>query len=141
MKKILITIIAIVTFTAAKAQTSDTVRTSNLDTTVVEKPTVLPEFSGGEEKLKKYHATHIHYPRKAKENNTQGTVILKLLIEKDGSVSDIKVIQSVSVEIDNESVRVMKASPKFIPGKDAVGQPVRSYYICPIKYTLISVDR
>jgi TonB family protein len=141
MKTTLITIIALLAFTAAKAQTSDTVKTGSLDTTIVEKPAVLPEFSGGEEKLKKYHATHIHYPRRAKENNNQGTVLLKLLIEKDGTISDVKVIQSVTVELDNESVRVMKASPKFIPGKNALGQPVRSYYICPIKYTLISVDR
>jgi len=94
-----------------------------------------PQFKGGLEAFSNYLGTHIIYPTLARKIDQQGTVIVSFVVEKDGKVSDIKVRRSVSTDIDSEAVRVIKNSPRWIPGMQ-FGRPVRVNYSVPISFTL-----
>lgn len=75
-----------------------------------------PHFPGGLKKFYIYLSKNIHYPPGAVKNHIEGKVYLVFAIEKDGSIGDIKITKGVSKEIDAEAVRVLKNSPKWIPG-------------------------
>lgn len=94
-----------------------------------------PEFPGGEEALYKYLAENIKYPEKAKNNKVEGRVYITFVIEKDGTVSDAKVLRSVNEELDAEALRVINAMPKWKPGMQR-GVPVRVQYNIPISFKL-----
>lgn len=94
-----------------------------------------PEFPGGVEALYKYLAENIKYPEKAKNNKVEGRVYITFVIEKDGSVSDAKVLRSVNEELDAEALRVINAMPKWKPGMQQ-GVPVRVQYNIPIYFKL-----
>lgn len=94
-----------------------------------------PEFPGGEEALYKYLAENIKYPEKAKKNKVEGRVYITFVIEKDGTVSDAKVLRSVNEELDAEALRVINAMPKWKPGMQR-GVPVRVQYNIPITFKL-----
>ncbi len=94
-----------------------------------------PEFEGGMEALYKYMAENIHYPEKAKADGVQGRVMVKFIIEADGSVSNAEVVRGVSPECDAEALRVINAMPSWKPAtKD--GQNVRVHYVVPIYFRL-----
>lgn len=93
------------------------------------------EFPGGQDSLIKFLIRNIKYPELAKELGVQGTVYLKFIVEKDGRITNIKVIRGVHPSIDAEAIRVVKMFPNWIPGKQR-GRPVRIYYNLPIKFTL-----
>ena len=95
----------------------------------------MPEFPGGVEAMMKYVAENVKYPESAKENNLQGRVIVKFVIEKDGSVSNVEVGRGWGNELDDEAVRVVKAMPKWKPGKQD-GKPVRVSFMLPINFKL-----
>lgn len=94
-----------------------------------------PEFPGGVEALYKYLAENIKYPVMAKNNKVEGRVYITFVIEKDGTVSDAKVLRSVNEELDAEALRVIKAMPKWKPGMQQ-GVPVRVQYNIPITFKL-----
>lgn len=94
-----------------------------------------PEFPGGEEALYKYLAENIKYPVMAKNNKVEGRVYITFVIEKDGNVSDAKVLRSVNEELDAEALRVINAMPKWKPGTQR-GVPVRVQYNIPITFKL-----
>lgn len=94
-----------------------------------------PEFPGGEEALYKYLAENIKYPEKAKNDKVEGRVYITFVIEKDGTVSDAKVLRSVNEELDAEALRVINAMPKWKPGTQR-GVPVRVQYNIPISFKL-----
>ena len=94
-----------------------------------------PEFPGGEEALYKYLAENIKYPIMAKNNKVEGRVYITFVIEKDGTVSDAKVLRSVNEELDAEALRVINAMPKWKPGTQR-GVPVRVQYNIPITFKL-----
>ena len=91
--------------------------------------------TGGDNEFRTWIAQNIHYPQSAVDAQIQGKVYLQFVIEKDGSLSNIKVIRSVDPEIDNEAIRVLVQSPKWSPGKQQ-GRPVRVNYIFPIAFKL-----
>ena len=95
----------------------------------------MPEFPNGIEGLMDYVAQNVKYPESAKENNLQGRVIVKFVIEKDGSVSNVEVGRGWGNELDDEAVRVVKAMPKWKPGKQD-GKPVRVSFMLPINFKL-----
>ena len=95
----------------------------------------MPEFPNGIEGLMDYVAQNVRYPESAKENNLQGRVIVKFVIEKDGSVSNVEVGRGWGNELDEEAVRVVKAMPKWKPGKQD-GKPVRVSFMLPINFKL-----
>jgi TonB family protein len=96
---------------------------------------VMPQFRGGVEGFGRYLSNHIQYPDFARERNIQGQVILSFVVEKDGKLTDIKVSKSVAPILDEEATRVLKNSPKWIPGT-SMGSPVRVYFSVPVNFAL-----
>ena len=97
----------------------------------------VPEFPGGLDKFGAYLGKSIRYPAVARENGTQGRVIVTFVVERDGSLTDIKVTRGIGSGCDEEAVRVLKNSPKWKPGIQN-GRPVRVQYSVPISFTLAS---
>ncbi len=100
--------------------------------TVVES---MPEFPGGESALYKFLAKNIEYPQIANEGGIQGRVFVTFVVEKDGSITDVRVLRGIGGGCDEEAIRVVKSMPKWKPGKQR-GKPVRVQYNLPIKFTL-----
>jgi TonB family protein len=96
---------------------------------------VMPEFPGGELKLMNFLSSNIRYPEMERDNDIQGTVQVKFIVNTDGSVSDIVVVKSVSPALDNEAIRLVKMLPKFSPGKQS-GKTVRVYQTIPVVFKL-----
>lgn len=94
-----------------------------------------PSFPGGESTMKSYLNSNVKYPDVAQENGVQGRVIVESIIEKDGSMSDVKVIRSVDPSLDREALRVVKAMPKWTPAK-LKGIPVRTKCTTPVVFRL-----
>lgn len=100
--------------------------------TVVEK---MPEFPGGEKKMNKFIQKNIIYPPKARLEGRGGISYITFVVEKDGSLSDIKVLKGASggTDLDEEALRVIKSMPKWKPGKQN-GKKVRAVYNLPIRF-------
>jgi TonB family protein len=99
-------------------------------------PQVFAKFPGNE---MKYLADSIRYPEEAKEKKVGGIVYVSFVVEKDGSISNIKIIRSPDASLNNEAVRVISTMPKWIPGKEK-GKTVRVYYTLPVRFSLPSVS-
>ena len=95
----------------------------------------IPQFPGGDQALLQFLAKNVKYPPEASEHGIQGKVVLRFVVEPDGSITDIKVEKSVDPLLDKEAIRVVKKMPKWIPGRQN-GQPVRVYYSLPIGFRL-----
>lgn len=100
---------------------------------IVENPAVPP--TGDIPSLLKWIANHIEYPQSALDNGIQGKVVLRFVVEKDGSIGDVIVARKVDPALDKEAVRVLKSMPKWTPGKQR-GKAVRSYFTLPISFTI-----
>lgn len=94
-----------------------------------------PEFPNGEENMYKYLGANIKYPKDALENGIQGTVVVKFVVEKDGTISNVKAIRKIGGGCDEEAVRVVKRMPRWKPGKQR-GKPVRTEFTLPIQFKL-----
>ena len=94
-----------------------------------------PEFPGGTAALKKWLASNVRYPQMALENGISGRVIVKFVVEKDGSVSGVTLVRGVDKDLDREAIRVVKSMPKWQPGKNN-GQAVRCYFNLPVNFKL-----
>ena len=95
----------------------------------------MPSFPGGQSALLQYLSSNIKYPVVAEENGVQGRVIVTFVVERDGSITDVKVIKSVDPSLDKEAIRVTKAMPHWIPGKQN-GSAVRVKYTLPVTFRL-----
>ncbi|MCD6180280.1 MAG: energy transducer TonB [Bacteroidales bacterium] len=95
----------------------------------------MPEFPGGEAAMYKFIGKNIEYPRMAKESGISGRVYVTFVVERDGSVTDVKILRGIGGGCDEEAVRVIKKMPRWSPGKQR-GKPVRVQYRMPIKFTL-----
>ena len=95
----------------------------------------MPSFPGGQGALMQYLASNIKYPVVAQENGVQGRVIVSFVVERDGSISDVKVARSVDPSLDREAQRVVKSMPKWKPGKQN-GSAVRVKYTVPVVFRL-----
>ena len=96
---------------------------------------VLPGFPGGLQAFQKFLGENLKYPEIAKKNNIQGRVFLSFVVEKDGSLSTIKVARGIGSGCDEEAVRVISISPKWTPGMQN-GKAVRVSYTVPIFFQL-----
>ena len=94
-----------------------------------------PSFPGGMEKFYEYLKKTVKYPQEAQKNNIQGKVFLSFIVETDGELTDVKVDRKLGAGTDEEAVRVMEESPKWIPGVQD-GQNVRVKYNIPISFSL-----
>lgn len=93
----------------------------------------MPQFPGGS--VQRWISKNVKYPILAQENGIQGKVFIQFVIEKDGSITDVKVMRGVDASLDKEAIRVVKSMPKWKPGKQR-GKPVRVSYTLPINFQL-----
>ena len=96
---------------------------------------VLPEYPGGMEELFAFLAKNIKYPVPAQQADQQGRVIVRFVVEQDGSITDLEVLKGVSPLLDAEAVRVVKSMPRWTPGKQK-GQNVRVQFVLPVTFRL-----
>ena len=95
----------------------------------------MPSFPGGQGALMSFLNSNIKYPVVAQENGVQGRVIVGFVVERDGSITDVKVMRSVDPSLDREAQRVVKAMPRWKPGKQN-GSAVRVKYTVPVVFRL-----
>lgn len=96
----------------------------------------MPEFPGGEKALRAFLTENVKYPSIAKENGIYGRVICQFIVEKDGSISNVRAAKSSGERsLDNEAIRVIKSMPKWKPGKQR-NEPVRTRFTLPISFKL-----
>lgn len=94
----------------------------------------MPEFIGGPDALYAFLQKNLEYPQSARDNNIEGTVLIEFVVERNGSVSNAKVIVPLFPACDQEAIRVVQMLPKWKPGEQ-MGKPVRVYFNLPIKFT------
>ena len=95
----------------------------------------MPEFPGGDLGLMKYIQRNVKYPPIAKEYNITGKVYVSFIVDKSGSVTNVKIVRGVDKTLDAEALRVVKSLPKYKPGKQR-GKAVRVMFTIPINFTL-----
>ena len=95
----------------------------------------MPQFPGGAPALLEFLSKNIRYPKEAFESNVQGRVLATFVIEKDGSISETKVVKAVDPMLDEEAIRVLNSMPNWTPGKQS-GKAVRVKYTVPINFRL-----
>ena len=95
----------------------------------------MPEFPGGMGECMKWLGQNIKYPAEAKEKGVQGRVIVQMVVEKDGTITNAKVVRGVDPLLDAEALRVVNQSPKWKPGMQK-GEAVRVKYTLPIMFKL-----
>ena len=96
----------------------------------------MPTFMGGDiSKFRSWVASKLRYPQLAQENNITGRVLLKFVVEKDGTLTNIQVLQSPDKSLADEAIRVLKTSPRWEPGKQR-NQSVRVFYTLPVDFQL-----
>ena len=95
----------------------------------------MPQFPGGPAALMEFLSKNVKYPQEAYKNGIQGRVIVTFVINKDGSISDAKVVKSVDPQLDEEALRVVHSMPNWIPGRQN-GEPVNVKYTVPITFKL-----
>ncbi len=113
----------------------------------------MPEFPGGDKAMFKYLSDNLSYPKQAREAGIQGRVLVGFVVEADGRITEVKTVRFVPVidskektkpatiamnlqkELEDEAIRVVKAMPKWTPGKQR-GRNVRVAYRLPITFTL-----
>lgn len=95
-----------------------------------------PEFPGGMSALMKYIRDNIQYPRISRENNSQGKVIVKFVVNTDGSIQDVDIVKSSNdIHLDREAIRLIKSMPKWNPGTQR-GKAVRVRHNLPVSFRL-----
>ncbi len=95
----------------------------------------MPEFLGGDDSLKSFINRTIKYPELARESSVEGNVYINFVVERDGSVTNPKILRGIGSGCDEEAIRVIKSMPKWVPGKQN-GEIVRVQYNLPIKFKL-----
>jgi TonB family protein len=99
-----------------------------------------PSFLGGDVEFQNYVVKNVRYPAKARENKTQGRVIVTFVVEPDGSLTNARVVRGIGDGADEEALRVIKASPKWKPGIQN-GRKVRVQYSVPIQFSLAKAEK
>ena len=95
----------------------------------------MPAFPGGMQALMAFLIENIQYPADAQKQKVDGRVLVNFVVEKDGSITEVKVLKPGFPSLDAEAIRVVKAMPKWKPGYQN-GQPVRVQYTVPINFSL-----
>ena len=128
LKVALMMFVLLFSFMTSTAQT----KKNNMVFDVVE---VMPQYPGGQIAMLKYIMENIKYPEQAMKEGIQGRVTVRFIVEKDGSISNVKPILSVHPLLDKEAVRVVESMPKWSPGKQN-GKPVRVRFNVPVMFKL-----
>lgn len=93
----------------------------------------MPSFPGGEKALMQYIKDNTYYPKEMWEGAAQGRVMVGFVINEDGSISDVKVLRSLTPELDEVAVKIVKGMPKWNPGKQN-GKAVKTKYTVPVSF-------
>ncbi|MBF1521207.1 MAG: energy transducer TonB [Prevotella salivae] len=128
LKVALMMLVLFFSFTTSTAQT----KKNDMVFDVVE---VMPQFPGGQIAMLQYLMKNIKYPEQAMKEGIQGRVAVRFIVEKDGSISDVKPVLSVHPLLNKEAVRVVESMPKWTPGKQN-GKPVRVRFNLPVMFKL-----
>ena len=136
----LILLVIVIAPASANAQdkrekTTQTRKDTATDDKVYEVCEQMPIFEGGDAALLKYLTDSVKYPELAKKHGVQGRVVIGFIVEKDGSLTDVKVLRHVDIALDAEALRVVKGMPKWIPGCQDE-QLVRVRYNVPVSFRL-----
>ncbi len=99
----------------------------------------MPSYPGGDSARMNFILKNIKYPTLAKEQGIEGTVYIQFVVEKDGSLTDVKLLREIGGGLGEEAIRVVKLMPKWNPAKHR-GVPVRALFYLPIKFTLSGID-
>ena len=118
-----------------RGKTTQTRKDTATDDKVYEVCEQMPIFEGGDAALLKYLRENLKYPDKTKDRGVQGRLVIGFIVEKDGSLTDVKVLRPVDIDLDAEALRLVKGMPKWIPGRHN-GQRVRVRYLLPIHICL-----
>jgi len=94
-----------------------------------------PIFPGGDEGLTDYVAKHVVYPKESKEKGIQGTIYVRFVVTKTGTIGETDIMRTVDPLLEMEALRIVKSLPKWTPGKKN-GNPVDVWFIIPIKFKL-----
>lgn len=128
LKVALMMLVLLFSFMTSTAQT----KKNDMVFDVVE---VMPQYPGGQIAMLKYIMENMKYPEQAMKEGIQGRVAVRFIVEKDGSISDVKPVLSVHPLLNKEAVRVVKSMPKWSPGKHN-GKPVRVRFNLPVMFKL-----
>lgn len=109
------------------------------DNKVYESAEVMPEFPGGEVELLKFVAKRVKYPTEAQRKGAQGRVIVKFVVETNGSISNIHVVKGIDPLLDAEAIRVCTTMPTWAPARQE-GKAVRCYYTIPVTFGLVKAE-
>ncbi len=137
MKKIVLSLVMLLAVATLSAQNTD--RKSNVKESVSDPSFIvveqMPEFPGGEEALYQFLGSNLSYPDTAKEQNITGKVIVSFVVEKDGRITNAKVIKDIGGGCGAEALRVVNKMPRWKPGKQK-GKPVRVQFSLPFVFNL-----
>ena len=118
-----------------KVEKAQTHKDTTTDDKVYEVCEQMPIYEGGDAALLKYLRENLKLPEEDKERGMQGRMVVGFVVEKDGSLTNVKVLRAVDIALDAEVLRVVKGMPKWIPGRHN-GQRVRVRYLLPIHICL-----
>lgn len=97
---------------------------------------VKPKFMDGDEKtFQQWIADNVQYPLEASDNGQTGTVVTQFTVDKEGKITDVKVLRSVYPALDAEAVRVIESAPSWTPGSHE-GNPIDVSYVLPVKFEI-----
>jgi len=131
MKQLFLILVFIVASMAVQAQTTNTAPDDSIYIVVEQ----APQYPGGQEALMKYLAENIQYPDLARQNNIQGTVYVSFVVEKNGAVSNVKILRGIGGGCDEEAMRVVRKMSDWTPGYQN-GEAVRVQFNLPLRFIL-----
>lgn len=99
---------------------------------------LIPSYPGGEAAMFKFLIENMRYPEEAAKANEQGRVVVRFIVQPDGSITDVEIIKSVSASLDKEAIRVVKSMTNWTPGHDEAGNAVAGGFVLPIAFKLAS---
>ena len=127
MKKILlVAMMAMLVASGMRAQGTS-------DSQVYDKVEVMPQYPGGMQAMMQFMAENVKYPAQAAKEKIEGKVSVQFIVEKDGSISNVQTVAPVHPLLDAEAIRVVKAMPKWAPGK-VKGENVRVKFVMPVMF-------
>ena len=116
--------------------TGDAVRKADTEIYSESGVAVMAQFPGGEGALIAFMNKTVKYPQIAVEQDLQGTVYLRFVVEKDGSIGEVRVTKSLSKECDQAAITALKKAPRFSPAKNERGEPVRVWFNFPVRFEI-----
>ncbi len=135
MKKLIVLFALIlggISYTWAYATISSNLSAVTNDYVAVEQ---MPQYPGGQTKLLKFISDNLVYPESAKAEGIEGRVILRFVVKADGTVGEVQVLRSLDPACDKEAIRLIKSTPRWIPGKQS-GKSVNVWFTLPVTFRL-----